>query len=49
MAAYIGENAPIYLLAILRKGDLANFSASEVAEMQAVLAETRKSWREREK
>ncbi len=39
MAAYIGEHRPVYLLAVLSKGERANFSKGEIAQMKAYIAE----------
>jgi len=47
MVAFVGQDAPAYLLAILSKGDRGNFSAREIAEMQAVTAALKQAWRER--
>ena len=35
MAAYVGADAPVYLLAVLSKGDRENFMKVEVAAMKA--------------
>ena len=34
MVAHVGEDSPVYLLAVLSKGDRANFTLAEVARMK---------------
>jgi hypothetical protein len=46
-AAYVDENAPVYLLSMLSKGDRANFSDKEVAAMKEVTAEIKNMIRRR--
>lgn len=47
MAAYIGPHAPVYLLAVLSKGDRENFSASEIAGFKTVTMAIQRYWQER--
>ena len=47
LTAYFGEHAPVYALALLSKGERANFTAAEVADLKALTAELSKYWRER--
>ena len=49
MVAYLGEDAPVYLLALLGKGDRASFSRAEVAAMRTMVSAIRKHWKERPK
>lgn len=37
MAAYAGEGAPVYLLALLSKNDAENFDADDIAEMHKLM------------
>lgn len=39
MVAYIGADLPVYLLALLSKGDADNFDAEDISEMKALVAE----------
>lgn len=45
VAAYVGPHAPVYLLAMLSKGDRANFSASEIAGFKALTVVIGQYWR----
>jgi len=47
LLAYVGLRAPVYLLALLSKGDRENFSAAEIAGFKAVTAAIGRYWRER--
>lgn len=47
MAIHLGESRPVYLLALLRKGDRENFNAAEVAGMKALVANIKQAWRAR--
>ena len=47
MVAYLGEDVPAYLLAVLSKGDRANFSAAEIAGMREATTAIKQAWRER--
>ena len=45
MVAYVGEDAPAYLLAILEKRDRANFTRSEVEAMRHITNEIKRHWK----
>lgn len=45
MVAFIGKHAPAYLLALLSKGDRANFSPAELNAMKDLVAELKRYWR----
>jgi hypothetical protein len=45
IVAWLGENAPVYLVALLSKSDKANFTASEVAGFKKLTTEIKKYWR----
>jgi hypothetical protein len=45
VTAYFGPNAPVYLLAILSKGERSNFSASEIAGFKQWTATIARFWR----
>jgi hypothetical protein len=47
VTAYFGPDIPIYLLALLSKGERANFSAMEVAAFKTFTAEIARYWRRR--
>jgi hypothetical protein len=47
MTAYIGEEAPVYLLSMLSKGDRETFTDKEVEAMSAVTAEIKAAVRGR--
>jgi hypothetical protein len=49
IAAYFGNDAPTYLLALLSKGDRANFSDAEIAGFKALTALIGKHWQERKR
>ncbi len=49
MVAYLGEDAPVYLLALLSKGERANFSAREVAALKEATTALKRAWRERKR
>ena len=49
IAAYFGPNAPVYLLALLSKGDRENFSDAEIAGFKALTMVIGRHWRERTK
>lgn len=42
MVAYVGEDRPTYLLALLGKGARANFEAAEIKAMRTLVAELKK-------
>lgn len=39
VTAYFGQDAPVYLLALLSKGERGNFTASEIAEFKTLTGE----------
>lgn len=47
ITAYFGPEAPTYLLAVLSKGDRANFSAAEIADFKAVTDAIGRYWKMR--
>ena len=47
VTAYFGPDVPVYLVALLSKGDRANFSAAEVAAFKALTTEIAHYWRRR--
>lgn len=47
MSACCGDDIPVYLLAVLGKGDRANFSDAEVGAMRAVITDIKRFWKER--
>lgn len=47
MVAYVGEEAPVYILALFSKGDRANFSRQEIDGMRSLTKAIRHHWRER--
>ena len=47
MVAYVGEDAPAYLLAVLGKGQRANFTDREIAAMKDATAAIKLFWRRR--
>jgi hypothetical protein len=49
VTAYFGPNTPVYLVAVLSKGDRANFTASEIAEFKNLTGEIARYWRQRVK
>ena len=49
MAAYFGTDAPVYLLALLSKGERANFSDQEIRGFKSLTAEISLFWRKRNK
>jgi len=49
MIAYVGPEAPAYLLAVLGKGDRENFTKSEVAQMNTITTTIKRHWRKRQK
>lgn len=49
ITAYFGPDVPVYLIALLSKGERANFSAAEVAGFKALTTEIRRYWRRRAK
>ncbi len=49
MAAYVGSHAPAYLLAVISKGDRANFSAAEIAGFKVLTTAISRYWKERKR
>jgi hypothetical protein len=47
MIGYLGADLPVYLLALLSKGDRANFDKTEIAAMKAAMTRIRQAWRQR--
>ncbi|WP_210163386.1 type II toxin-antitoxin system RelE/ParE family toxin [Niveispirillum irakense] len=47
IAAYFGPDVPVYLLALLSKGDRANFSDAEIAAFKSLTTLIARQWRER--
>lgn len=47
MAAFVGPRAPVYLLALLSKGDRENFTAAEIGAFKAITMAISLYWRER--
>ncbi|MFV3126478.1 type II toxin-antitoxin system RelE/ParE family toxin [Niveispirillum sp. KHB5.9] len=47
IAAYFGVDVPVYLLALLAKGDRANFSDAEIAGFKALTTLIARHWRDR--
>ncbi len=47
ITAYFGPEAPTYLLAVLSKGDRANFSATEITDFKAVTDAISRFWKMR--
>jgi len=47
VTAYFGPDIPVYLVALLSKGDRANFSAAEIAAFKVLTTEISHYWRRR--
>jgi hypothetical protein len=47
MVGYLGADLPVYLLALLSKGDRANSSKAEIAAMKAAVTTIQQAWRQR--
>ena len=47
MVAYLGEDLPAYLLAVLSKGERANFSPAEIAGMRQATTAIKQARRDR--
>lgn len=47
LTAYFGPNVPVYLVAILSKGERSNFSAAEIAAFRKMTMQIAQSWRRR--
>lgn len=46
MAAFVGDDTPVYLLAVLSKGDREKFSAAEIAQLKKVTTLIKQAARE---
>jgi hypothetical protein len=49
LTAYFGPDAPVYVLALLSKGERSNFTPKEIAAFKIVTAEISRHWREKSK
>jgi hypothetical protein len=47
VTAYFGPDVPVYLVAMLSKGERGNFSAAEIAGFKKMTAEIARYWRRR--
>lgn len=47
LTAYVGPEAPVYLLAVLNKGDRENFTDAEVREFAKLTASIKAHWQAR--
>lgn len=47
ITAYFGPNAPVYLVALLSKGERGNFTAAEIAGFRTLTQEIARYWRRR--
>jgi len=47
MTAYFGPDVPVYLVAMLSKGERGNFSAAEIAGFKKMTTEISRYWRRR--
>src|ERR1700681_1983169 len=47
VTAYFGLDAPVYLIALLSKGERGNFTASEIAVFKSLTDEIARFWRQR--
>ena len=47
VTAYFGPDVPVYLVAMLSKGERGNFNAAEIAEFKKMTAEIARYWRRR--
>lgn len=45
MTAYVGDRAPVYLLALLSKGERANFTRDEISSMREAVEAIRRHWK----
>lgn len=46
MVAYLGEDVPVYLLAVLNKRDRPNFTDAQVTAMKAITGQIRSARKE---
>jgi hypothetical protein len=49
VTAYFGADAPVYLVALLSKGERGNFSAQEIAGFRRLTGDIARFWRRRRK
>jgi len=49
ISAYVGAEAPVYLLALYLKGDKANLSKAEIGDLKKLLTDVKRYWKERRK
>lgn len=49
LTLYLNEDCPTYLFAMLSKGERANFSKTELAELRKIASEIKKYWKERKR
>lgn len=47
LTAYFGIDVPVYLVAILSKGERSNFTAAEIAAFKTMTTKIARSWRRR--
>ena len=47
VSAYFGPGAPVYLIALLSKGERGNFTATEIAAFKSLTGEIARFWRRR--
>ncbi len=47
VTAYFGPNVPVYLVALLSKGERENFTAAEIAAFKKLTSEIARYWRRR--
>lgn len=47
LTAYFGPNVPVYLVALLSKGERSNFSVAEIAAFKKMTTQIAQSWRRR--
>ena len=48
VTAYFGLNAPVYLVALLSKGERANFTAAEIAAFKTLTEDIARYWQRRD-
>jgi hypothetical protein len=49
VTAYFGPNVPVYLVALLSKGERGNFTAAEIAKFKTLTGEIARYWQRRTK
>lgn len=47
LTLYLNQDCPTYLFAMLSKGERANFSKAELAELRKIASEIKNYWKER--